>query len=171
MKELINKLKGDKGIWSFVALLALFSFMPVFSASSNLAYMNHGTGNTLGYLIKHLAHICLGFAIMYYVQKVPYHYFKNMSLVLLPMSWMFLLVAIFFGVEQGSAARWVKIPFTGVTFQPSAVAFISTMIFVIRLEILAVFWAGHLHYEYGLTELERLLQEMLRTKCHGSADA
>ena len=49
MKTLISNLKGDKGIWSFVALLAVFSFMPVFSASSNLAFMNNGTGNTLSY--------------------------------------------------------------------------------------------------------------------------
>jgi cell division protein FtsW len=42
-------------------LLALFSFMPVFSASSNLAYLGHGTGNTLGYLVKHLRISVLGF--------------------------------------------------------------------------------------------------------------
>jgi cell division protein FtsW len=53
MKELINSLKGDKVIWAFIALLALFSFMPVFSASSNLAYMPKGSGNTFSYLIKH----------------------------------------------------------------------------------------------------------------------
>ena len=53
MKELIHSLKGDKVIWAFVALLALFSFMPVFSASSNLAYMRHGSGNALTYLLKH----------------------------------------------------------------------------------------------------------------------
>jgi hypothetical protein len=29
MKTTISNLKGDKGIWSFVALLALFSLMPV----------------------------------------------------------------------------------------------------------------------------------------------
>ena len=29
MKELITSLKGDKVIWAFVALLAMFSFMPV----------------------------------------------------------------------------------------------------------------------------------------------
>jgi cell division protein FtsW len=45
MKQLVNNLKGDKVIWSFVALLALFSFM-LFFASSNLAYLGHGTGNT-----------------------------------------------------------------------------------------------------------------------------
>jgi len=52
MREFISNLKGDKVIWTFVALLALFSFMPVFSASSNLAYIGHGTGNTLGYLLN-----------------------------------------------------------------------------------------------------------------------
>jgi cell division protein FtsW len=67
MKQLVNNLKGDKVIWSFVALLALFSFMPVFSASSNLAYLGHGTG-TLGYLVKHL-HICIGFLIIYGVHS------------------------------------------------------------------------------------------------------
>jgi len=57
MKELINSLKGDKVIWAFVALLALFSFMPVFSASSNLAYMRHGSGNAITYLLKHAIQI------------------------------------------------------------------------------------------------------------------
>ena len=63
MKELISNLKGDKVIWTFVALLALFSFMPVFSASSNLAYIGHGTGNTLGYLMKHAVHVIFGFVV------------------------------------------------------------------------------------------------------------
>jgi cell division protein FtsW (lipid II flippase) len=70
MKELINNLKGDKVIWTFVALLALFSFMPVFSASSNLAYMNDGDGNTISYLLTHLAHIFMGFLIIYGVHKI-----------------------------------------------------------------------------------------------------
>ena len=77
MKELVNNLKGDRVIWSFVALLALFSFMPVFSASSNLAYIGHGTGNTISYLLKHLAHIFIGFIIIYWVHKVPYHYYRG----------------------------------------------------------------------------------------------
>ena len=42
MKQLLSNLKGDKVIWSFLALLALFSFMPVFSASTNLAFGRDG---------------------------------------------------------------------------------------------------------------------------------
>ncbi len=132
MKEFLNNIKGDKGIWSFVALLALFSFMPVFSASSNLAYMNHGTGNTLGYLLKHFGHVALGFFILYRVQKIPYHYFRTISRIMLPVAWVLLIITMFIGVEQGSAVRWIKVPIIGVTFQPSAFASLVLMMFVAR---------------------------------------
>ena len=101
MKELVNRLKGDKGIWSFVALLGLFSFMPVFSASSNLAYIGLGTGNTLGYLAKHLVHISIGFLMIYWVHKVPYHYFRAISLIGLPLCG-------YFGIHinQRNCYRW-----------------------------------------------------------------
>jgi cell division protein FtsW len=134
MKKLISRLKGDKGIWSFVALLALFSFMPVFSASSNLAYLGHGTGNTLGYLVKHLIHICCGFAIIYYVHKVPYHYFRSISKWLLPVVWVVLAITMIKGTVIGgaNASRWLQIPFVGLSFQPSAFAALVLFVFVAR---------------------------------------
>jgi cell division protein FtsW len=64
MKQLVNNLKGDKVIWSFVAISFVLVYA-CFSASSNLAYLGHGTGNTLGYLVKHLVHICIGFLIIW----------------------------------------------------------------------------------------------------------
>jgi len=132
MIKLLNSLKGDKGIWSFVALLALFSFMPVFSASSNLAYMNQGTGNTLGYLLKHAVHIIFGFFILYNIQKVPYHYFRSISRLALPVVWILLAYTLIFGVEQGSATRWIQVPFVGISFQTSSLASIVLMVFVAR---------------------------------------
>jgi cell division protein FtsW len=134
MKELINKLKGDKGIWSFVALLALFSFMPVFSASSNLAYLGHGTGNTLGYLLKHFAHICIGFLIIYLVHKIPYHYFRAISKAGLPIVWVLLAYTLIKGtvIAGANASRWIQIPFVGLTFQTSTLAAIILFIFVAR---------------------------------------
>ncbi len=133
MKQLLSKLHGDKVIWAMVALLALFSFMPVFSASSNLAYMKHGTGNTFTYLLKHAFHLIIGFFIIFQVHKFPYHYFRGISrIILLPLSWLMLLYTLFFGVESGSATRWIKIPFVGITFQPSSFAFIVLMVFVAR---------------------------------------
>jgi cell division protein FtsW len=134
MKELMNKLKGDKVIWSFVALLALFSFMPVFSASSNLAYLGHGTGNTLGYLVKHFAHICIGFLIIYWVHKIPYHYFRGVSRLGLPLVWVGLVFTLVKGtvIAGANASRWIQIPFIGLTFQPSTIAALMLFIFVAR---------------------------------------
>ncbi|HEX9980086.1 MAG TPA: FtsW/RodA/SpoVE family cell cycle protein [Flavobacterium sp.] len=134
MITLLEKLRGDKVIWSFVALLALFSFMPVFSASSNLAYMNHGTGNTISYLLKHLAHIFIGFCMIYWVHKVPYHYFRGISILALPVVWILLAYTLFKGtiIDGANASRWIQVPFIGITFQTSTLASIVLMIFVAR---------------------------------------
>ena len=134
MKELVNSLKGDKVIWAFVALLALFSFMSVFSASSNLAYKNHGSGNTFTYLLKHAAQVLVGFFILYKIHKVPYHYFKTISKILLPVVWGLLIYTLLKGtiIEGANASRWIQIPFIGITFQTSALASIVLYVYVAR---------------------------------------
>jgi len=133
MKELINNLKGDKVIWSFVVLLALISFMPVFSASTNLVYVI-GKGSTIGYLVKHLMHILIGFGLIYFVHKVPYHYYRGLSQLALPVVALLLVYTFFQGtvIDGANASRWIKVPFIGVTFQTSALAMIVLMIYVAR---------------------------------------
>ena len=108
--------------------------MPVFSASSNLAYLGHGTGNTLGYLVKHFAHICIGFLIIYWVHKVPYHYFRAISKVGLPVVWILLAYTLIKGtvIAGANASRWIQVPFIGISFQTSTLASIVLYIFVAR---------------------------------------
>jgi cell division protein FtsW len=134
MKELLDSLKGDKVIWAFVALLALFSFMPVFSASSNLAYTRHGSGNAITYLIKHFAHVFIGFLIIYKIHKLPYNYFKWISKAALPIVWLLLLYTLLKGtvIDGANASRWIQIPFIGVSFQTSTFAAIVLYVFVAR---------------------------------------
>jgi cell division protein FtsW len=134
MKELITSLKGDKVIWAFVALLALFSFMPVFSASSNLAYMRHGSGNAFTYLVKHGLQVFIGFFIIYKVHKVPYQYFRTISRLLLPVVWILLVYTLLKGtvIDGANASRWIQIPFIGITFQTSTLASIVLYVFVAR---------------------------------------
>ena len=124
MLSLIKSLRGDKVIWALVALLALFSFMPVFSASSNLAYAGKGTGNTVSYLVKHLVHVALGFYIIYRVHKIPYHYFRSISRIVLPFIWVLLAYTLFKGtvIAGANASRWIQVPFVGISFQTSALA-------------------------------------------------
>lgn len=134
MLKIINSLKGDKVIWAFVSLLALFSFMPVFSASTNLAYMRHGSGNAFTYLVKHLAHIFIGFIIIYQIHKIPYHYFKRLSSIALPIVWMLLIYTLVKGtvIDGANASRWIQIPFVGISFQTSTLAAIVLYVFVAR---------------------------------------
>ena len=134
MKELINSLKGDKVIWAFVSLLALFSFMPVFSASSNLAYMRNGSGNAATYLVKHLAHIFIGFFIIYQVHKIPYHYFRGISRITLPIVWILLVYTLVKGsvIDGTNASRWIQVPFIGISFQTSTFAAIVLYVYVAR---------------------------------------
>jgi cell division protein FtsW len=134
MKNLINSLHGDKVIWALVAFLAVFSFMPVFSASSNLAYMRHGTGNTLTYLVKHAVHIIIGFFIIYKVHKVPYHYFRGLSIFILPVVWVLLGYTLIKGtvIDGANASRWIQIPFLGISFQTSTFAAIVLYVYVAR---------------------------------------
>jgi len=133
MQEFIKNIRGDRSIWAVVALLALFSFMPVYSASSNLAYL-YGDGNTLQFLIKHLAHLSLGFVILFGVHRIPYHYFKGLSMIALPIMMILLVLTLAQGttIEGANAARWIKVPVVGVTFQTSALASVVLLVYVAR---------------------------------------
>ncbi|MDC1326950.1 MAG: FtsW/RodA/SpoVE family cell cycle protein [Flavobacteriales bacterium] len=133
MRKIFQYIQGDKSIWGVVALLALFSFLPVYSASSNLAYL-YGDGSTSPFLLKHLAHLVLGFSIIYGVHKIPYHYFRGLSIIALPVVVLLLLITISEGttIEGANASRWIRVPFAGVTFQTSTLAAVVLMTYVAR---------------------------------------
>ena len=133
MKTNLNSIKGDRMIWAIVALLAIFSFLPVYSAASNLAYSG-GNGQTFGYFIKHFVHLFLGFSIIYGVHKIPYRYFKGLSMVMFPVILILLIVTLLqgFTIDGANASRWIQVPFVGFTFQPSTLAALVLMVFVAR---------------------------------------
>jgi len=133
MRKIISNLKGDKAIWAVVALLALFSFLPVYSASSNPAYL-YSDGSTLPFLLKHFAHLLLGFAILYGVHRIPYFYFRGLSIIAMPVVIILLLITLSQGttIEGANASRWIRVPFVGVTFQTSTLAAVVLMTYVAR---------------------------------------
>ena len=133
MKNVFRHIKGDKTIWAVVSLLALFSFLPVYSSSSNLAYL-YGDGNTFKFLLKHLTHLILGFVILYGIHKVPYNYFKGLSVITLPIVIILLIITITQGVtiDGANASRWIRIPIVGVTFQSSTLASVVLLTYIAR---------------------------------------
>ena len=133
MQTLFNNIKGDKLIWAIVTLLAILSFLPVYSAASNLAY-KAGGGNTFTFFVKHFVHLVLGFAIMYGVHKIPYRYFKGLSLVMMPIVLGLLTLTMLQGttIEGANASRWIQIPIVGMSFQTSTLAAVVLMVYVAR---------------------------------------
>ncbi len=131
---LFNRLMGDKTIWAMVTLLAIFSFLPVYSASSNLAYLGGQEGNTFVYLIKHFFHLAFGLLIMFAVHKIPYRYYRGLSILLIPVVVLLLIFTLAQGVSvQGSyASRWIQLPIVNMSFQTSEFAGLILMIYVAR---------------------------------------
>ena len=132
MKGIFQHIKGDRTIWALVAILALFSFMPVYSASANLVSIVGGS--TLGYLIKHVVLLLMGFAIIYAVHKIPYRYFSGGSVLFLPIVFFLLIFTLAQGTTIGGAyaSRWISIPIIGVGFQTSTLAGLVLMVYTAR---------------------------------------
>ena len=126
MKLIFDKIKGDKIIWTIVSLLAIFSFLPVYSASSNF-----GNDFIFSNMMKHVAIIFIGILIMYATHLIPYKYFKGLSVIGLPIIIVLLLITAVQGnvIEGANASRWIKLPLVGLSFQPSSMAIVILMVY------------------------------------------
>ena len=120
-------------MWAVVALLALISFLPVYSASGNLENVVQN-GTAIGHLAKHAFLLGMGFVIMFGIHKIHTHFFKGLSLIGMPI----VLLLLVYTLAQGStigganASRWIKIPFTSIGFQTSTLAMVVLMVYIAR---------------------------------------
>ena len=120
MPNIVQKyFKGDKPLWAFILLLALFSFLPVYSASSNLVY-TVGSGTIFGHLGKHAVILLIGLFIIYGLQRVDYRWFGLFALSAVVILSGVLAITLVQGQTIGgaNASRWLTIPGTGIGIQP-----------------------------------------------------
>ncbi|WP_333660558.1 FtsW/RodA/SpoVE family cell cycle protein [Chishuiella changwenlii] len=134
MSTIVQKyFKGDKPLWAFILLLALFSFLPVYSASSNLVY-TVGSGTIFGHLAKHAVILLIGLFIIYGLQRVDYRWFGLLALSAVVVLAIVLLITMIQGQTIGgaNASRWLTIPGTGIGIQPSMIASQALLIYIAR---------------------------------------
>lgn len=131
--SVLKNIKGDTGIWGIYILLSVLSFVPVYSASSNLANVV-GVGTTSGYLLKHTLILLFGFLLLYAFYKIPYRYFSGSAAIMLPFMILLLAYTLSRGITIGgaTASRWIRIPIVGASFQTSIFAGLLLMIYVAR---------------------------------------
>ena len=127
---MLDSLKGDKVLWGIIALLAIFSFLPIFSSSTNLVYVV-GKGTPWGYFFKHFIILSIGFLLMFSIHKIPFKYFKGISILMLPIVILLLIHTLSQGtiISGANASRWIKIPIVGISFQTSTLASIVLMVY------------------------------------------
>ena len=120
-------------MWAVVALLALISFLPVYSASGNLENVVQN-GTAIGHLAKHAFLLGMGFVIMFGIHKIPTHFFKGLSLIGMPIVLLLLVYTLAQGstIDGANASRWIKIPFTSIGFQTSTLAMVVLMVYIAR---------------------------------------
>ncbi len=132
--DILRYLKGDKYLWAFITLLALFSFLPVYSASTNLVSTYGETNTVFGYLFKHTLFLLVGFCILFFTQFIDYKYFYRMSILSIPIVSILLIFTIIQGKELDgvNASRWLHIPIINISFQTSSIAGLVLFIYCAR---------------------------------------
>lgn len=128
---LARNIKGDKATWAIILIFTLFSFLAVYSASTNLVYVI-GKGTTFGHFLRHGVIIAIGFVIIYVVHKIPYRFSRPISKLGLLVSAILLIFTALKGttIDGANASRWIQLPIVGISFQPSTFALVMLMIYV-----------------------------------------
>lgn len=96
--------------------LGLISIIEVYSASSNMSYK---TGYYWKPILQHVSYFVIGVIATLLVHKIHCRYFKLIPLLGIPLSVLFLVIAMF-TEKVNNASRWVEV--VGVGFQPSELA-------------------------------------------------
>ncbi|MCL1944000.1 MAG: FtsW/RodA/SpoVE family cell cycle protein [Candidatus Azobacteroides sp.] len=116
--------RGDKGIWAIFFLLCVISMVEVFSSSIALSSTQ---GIHWAPIMKHFMLLIFGLFIVILVHNVPYRWYSS-GMILVPISFIFLIAVMIWGEERGNASRWFRV--MGFQFQPSELAKLSIIISV-----------------------------------------
>ncbi len=130
MNRILSNTRGDRWIWLIVILLSAISLLAVYSAIGTLAY-KRGVGAE-SILMKHLAMIIGGIALMYISHKLDYRYYRGISKLLMIITLPLLVYTLVFGSHVNDASRWIAIPGTGLSFQTSDLAKLALITYLAR---------------------------------------
>jgi cell division protein FtsW len=130
MQQVLQRIKGDKVIWSIVIVLSLLSCLAVYSATGSLAWrMDKSSGF---YLVKQIGVLVAGLAIIFVVHRINYTKFARFSVVLFLLCIPLLIYTLFFGTTLNEGSRWIRLPLINLTFQTSDLARLAIFMFLAR---------------------------------------
>ncbi len=118
--KLDQYLQGDKLLWLVIILLSLVSFLVVYSATGTVAFKT--MKGSFYYMSRHFGHMVLALGAVWIAHRLDYRYYAKLSRLALLVTVPLLIAVWLFGTAVNDASRWLQIPLTTITFQPSDLA-------------------------------------------------
>jgi len=128
----LKYIRGDRVIWTVIIILSVVSLLSVYSSTGSLAYMKV-SGDTFYYLFRQFKYIILGLAVIILFQLIPYRIFSKLSIPFLLVAIVLLVITLIKGQDINEANRWLAIPGTSNTFQPSEFAKFALIMYLARV--------------------------------------
>lgn len=110
--------KGDRSLWIIIGVLCVVSLLVVYSSTASMAY-REVKGDTSYYVLRQLRFLVGGFFMIIVVHWIDYRFFLRYAKIAFRVSILLVGLAYFIGVNFNDASRWIRVPFIGLTFQPS----------------------------------------------------
>ncbi len=130
--NLLKYIRGDRVIWTVIIILSVVSLLSVYSSTGSLAYKKV-SGDTFYYLFRQFKYIILGLCVIIFFQLIPFHWFNKLSIGFLGIAIVLLVVTLIKGQEINEANRWLSVPGTSNTFQPSEFAKFALIMYLARI--------------------------------------
>lgn len=115
-KKKIKKQVDFKFLCLLLIILTLGSLM-IFSASFPYAKSHYQDG--FYYIKRHLIFLVIGLGIMCFLGKIKIEFYKKTAPFVYAVCMVLLVLVLFGGFSEGVAKRWLGIPGTPLSFQPS----------------------------------------------------
>lgn len=112
-----------------VIFLVAFGLVMVYSTSSYTAELK--TGSPAFYLKRQGMFGLFGMLILLFVAKMDYHFWKNLSMIMMIGSIILLFIVDVWGAASNGSVRWIEIG--PIRFQPSEVAKIALILFTAHI--------------------------------------
>lgn len=113
--------KGPMDLTFLVLVLTLLSIGLIMLFSASYAYAYYHEGDSFYFITRQLVFAVIGVAAMLIISRIDYHILHKFALLLLGVT-IFLLLLVLVYHTRPDAKRWIPIPGTSITFQPSEIA-------------------------------------------------
>ena len=117
VKKRRKRLPIDKNLLLLILLILIMGTMMIFSASYPYAKSHYN--DSAYYIKRQVIFLVIGIIAMAVMSKVSINFYKIISLPFYLICLALLVLVLFGGFSEGVAKRWLGVPGTPLSFQPS----------------------------------------------------